>query len=518
MAEGFEPYHVPQQSRRDKLRVLLDDTNNNSLQVPLYDDPSSIVVLPTSDLSIFQEINGNPFLYTPQIPRFLDQSFHHHHHHNSNSNTNGQGNLSLSLSSLHHTTSSSTNNDLSSKSTTATTCVPLGPFTGYSLILKRSRFLKPAQILLDELCDVGKGIYAADDYSTLMMDPPQSYSNGDELFGKKKSRLISMLDEVYQKYKQYHEQLQMVVASFESVAGLGNAAPFANIAIKIMTKHFKCLKDAITDQLLQFTTTSNKSSSHHHHHHGQINCERSSSVGLYCQRPESTQPIWRPQRGLPERSVTVLRAWLFEHFLHPYPTDTDKVMLAKQTGLSRNQVSNWFINARVRIWKPMVEEIHMLETREAHNKSSEIREGQNNSSNNNNNPIEHFPMSNSHACESSTPSTSAPRLQDVPSKRTRNDLVNIPSNIGSVADSINLSYGNLSTGAAGGVSLTLGLHQNSGNIGLSEPFPIINAARRFGIENNTNSGRFMVGGFDEQSGQFGRNSMIGGQYLHDFAG
>lgn len=27
------------------------------------------------------------------------------------------------------------------------------------------------------------------------------------------------------------------------------------------------------------------------------------------------------------------------------------------------QVSNWFINARVRLWKPMVEEIHMLETR-----------------------------------------------------------------------------------------------------------------------------------------------------------
>ncbi|MCD7452975.1 hypothetical protein HAX54_019034 [Datura stramonium] len=527
MAEGFEPYHVPQQSRRDKLRVLLDDTSNN-LQVPLYDP--SIVVLPTSDLSIFQEINGNPFLYTPQIPRFLDQSFHRTTeslpsssvtipHHNSNSNTNGQGNLSLSLSSLH-----STNNDLSSKSTTTTTtttCVPLGPFTGYSLILKRSKFLKPAQILLEELCDVGKGIYAADgdDYSTFMMDPPQSYSNGDELFGKKKSRLISMLDEVYQKYKQYHEQLQMVVASFESVAGLGNAAPFANIAIKIMTKHFKCLKDAITDQLLQFTTTTSSKSSSHHHHHGQINCERS-SVGLYCQRPESTQPVWRPQRGLPERAVTVLRAWLFEHFLHPYPTDTDKVMLAKQTGLSRNQVSNWFINARVRLWKPMVEEIHMLETREAHNKSSQ-REGQKNSnSNSNNNPIEHFPMSNSHACESSTPSTSTPRLQDVPSKRTRNDLANIPNYIGNVADSINLSYGNLSTGAGGGgggVSLTLGLHQNSGNIGLSEPFPI-NAARRFGIENNTNSGRFMIGGYDEQNGQFGRNSMVGGQYLHDFAG
>ncbi|XP_060202080.1 BEL1-like homeodomain protein 9 [Lycium barbarum] len=518
MAEGFEPYHVPQQSRRDKLRVLLDDNNSlQNCQVPLY-DPS--IVLP-SDLSIFQEINGNPFLYTPQIPRFLDQSFHRTEPLSSsvtiahNSNTNGQGNLSLSLSSLHHT--SSFNNDLSSKSTTTvtTSCVPLGPFTGYSIILKRSRFLKPAQNLLEELCDLGKGInYADDDDSNLIMDPPQAYSNGDEQYGKKKSRLISMLDEVYQKYKEYHQQLQMVVASFESVAGLGNAAPFANIALKTMSKHFKCLKDAITDQL-QFTSKSS--------HNGHLNCERHSdpipSVGipgkeLYCQRPE-TQPVWRPQRGLPERAVTVLRAWLFDHFLHPYPTDTDKVMLAKQTGLSRNQVSNWFINARVRLWKPMVEEIHMLETRESHNKSSQ-REGQNN---NDNTPIEHFPTTNSYACESSTPSTSTPRLQGIPSKRSRSDLANIPNNIGRAADSINLSYGNLSsTGAGGGVSLTLGLHQNSGNIGLSEPFPM-NAARRFGIENNTNSGRFMFGGFEEHNVQFGRNNtMVGGQFLHEFAG
>ncbi|KAK6779237.1 hypothetical protein RDI58_021421 [Solanum bulbocastanum] len=505
MAEGFEPYHVPQQSRRDKLRVLLDENNNSNCQIPLY-DPS--IVLP-SDLSIFQEINGNPFLYTSQIPRFLD---HNNDGCSSNSNTNGQGNLSLSLSSLHHTT-----NDLSSSKsiTTTTSCVPLGPFTGYSLILKRSRFLKPTQILLDELCHVSKGIYVDDDgNSNLMMDPPQGFSNGDEQFGKKKSRLISMLDEIYHKYKQYHEQLQMVVASFESVAGLGNAAPFANIAIKTMSKHFKCLKDAIIDQL-QFTTS--KSS---HHMHGQINCERAvgiSGKGIYCQRQE-TQPVWRPQRGLPERAVTVLRAWLFDHFLHPYPTDTDKVLLAKQTGLSRNQVSNWFINARVRLWKPMVEEIHMLETREGHNKSSQ-REGPNNNNDDNNNPIEHFPMSNSNACESNTPSTSTSRLQELPSKRTRNELPNIPNNIGRIADSINLSYnGNLSTGVGGGVSLTLGLHQNSGNIGLSEPFPM-NAARRFGIDNNTSSGRFIVGGFDEQNGQFGRNNtMIGGQFLHDFGG
>lgn len=29
------------------------------------------------------------------------------------------------------------------------------------------------------------------------------------------------------------------------------------------------------------------------------------------------------------------------------------------------QVSNWFINARVRVWKPMVEEVHMLDKKTA---------------------------------------------------------------------------------------------------------------------------------------------------------
>ncbi|KAG0472663.1 hypothetical protein HPP92_014520 [Vanilla planifolia] len=76
------------------------------------------------------------------------------------------------------------------------------------------------------------------------------------------------------------------------------------------------------------------------------------------------QHPWRPQRGLPERSVSILRAWLFEHFLHPYPNDIDKHILARQSGLSRGQVSNWFINARVRLWKPMIEEMYAKEIKD----------------------------------------------------------------------------------------------------------------------------------------------------------
>ncbi|KAE8770001.1 BEL1-type homeodomain protein [Hordeum vulgare] len=41
-----------------------------------------------------------------------------------------------------------------------------------------------------------------------------------------------------------------------------------------------------------------------------------------------------------------------------YPKDHEKDMLAARSGLSRSQVSNWFINARVRLWKPMIEEMY----------------------------------------------------------------------------------------------------------------------------------------------------------------
>ncbi|KAL2552095.1 BEL1-like homeodomain protein 2 [Forsythia ovata] len=163
----------------------------------------------------------------------------------------------------------------------------------------------------------------------------------------------------------------MVVNSFDMVMGFGSAVPYTSLAQKAMSRHFRCLKDAITAQLksscellgekdaatlgvtkgetprLRILEQSLRQQRTFHHQMGMLE-----------------QEAWRPQRGLPERSINILRAWLFEHFLHPYPSDADKHLLARQTGLSRNQVSNWFINARVRLWKPMVEEMYQKEAKE----------------------------------------------------------------------------------------------------------------------------------------------------------
>ncbi|KAA8493350.1 BEL1-like homeodomain protein 8 [Porphyridium purpureum] len=51
----------------------------------------------------------------------------------------------------------------------------------------------------------------------------------------------------------------------------------------------------------------------------------------------------------------VLRMWFFDNILKPYPTRSEKRRLAQQTGLSTVQVSHWFINMRMRFWKPLVQ-------------------------------------------------------------------------------------------------------------------------------------------------------------------
>lgn len=48
--------------------------------------------------------------------------------------------------------------------------------------------------------------------------------------------------------------------------------------------------------------------------------------------------------------------WLFDHFDRPYPNEQDKEELAALTGLTKSQVNYWMINARVRIWKPVVKQ------------------------------------------------------------------------------------------------------------------------------------------------------------------
>ncbi|KAK9270835.1 hypothetical protein L1049_026421 [Liquidambar formosana] len=250
-------------------------------------------------------------------------------------------------------------------------------------VLKNSKYAKAAQELLEEFCSTGRGHLRNRRHdinpssnpdggdsggggagsSSLKDLPPLSAADRIE-YERRKMKLLSMLDEAcssdysnttwkviqmgtnfshnkdliriqwflgfYQstkvdgRYNRYCEQMKAVINSFDSVLDFGAATPYTAIAWKAMSRHFRCTKDAIVAQ-------------------------------LKLTRELLGEKDVMGATGFTKGETPKLR----------YPSDADKHLLSRQTGLSRNQVSNWFINARVRLWKPMVEEMYQQEAKEA---------------------------------------------------------------------------------------------------------------------------------------------------------
>lgn len=379
-------------SNNDNVEVVNSSTATTGKIGGLSLSLSSLQHLEAAKQEEFRMGDGGFFYYNQQL-----ENLGSHHHHPPHQQQHLQP---LRLQGLGH------GNLLSSSSSQQQQHQVHGGFSSPSTVgvvnvLRNSKYMKATQELLEEFCSVGsRGHHHLKNHKRLARRNSNPNTNqvggsgcGDNIAGssssskdvtpplsaadriehqRKKVSLLSMLDEVVRRYNYYCEQMQMVVNTFDSVMGYGTATPYTTLAQKAMSGHFRCLKDAISTQLKQTSELLGDK-------------ERTSGSGVtkgetprlrlldqslrqqraFHQMGMMEQEAWRPQRGLPERSVTILRAWLFEHFLHPYPSDADKHLLARQTGLSRNQVSNWFINARVRLWKPMVEEMYQQESKEA---------------------------------------------------------------------------------------------------------------------------------------------------------
>ncbi|GLT92063.1 hypothetical protein SLE2022_099220 [Rubroshorea leprosula] len=255
----------------------------------------------------------------------------------------------------------------------------------FATAIVSSRYLKASQSLLEEIVSVDSRDVEENFPEVLFLGGKRGFRFSSEFKAEfcsnemllpekqelhiKMAKLISLLEEVEERYERYRHQMEEVVSSFEAMAGVGAAKFYTALTLQAMSGHFWSLRDAIVAQLnvtrRKFmhdlpkisTGMSQLSLFNRESRSNRLSLEQ---LGLMQQQTQARRPI----RGLPDTSVAILRSWLFEHFLHPYPRDSEKLMLASQTGLSKNQVSNWFINARVRLWKPMIEEMYREEFRE----------------------------------------------------------------------------------------------------------------------------------------------------------
>lgn len=440
---------------------------------------------------------------------------------------------------------------------------------GHQFQIRNSKYLGPAQQLLNEFCNLGTSRKGHDYHHESKMQKTQKLNQWNQVHDdnigtssslnkhslysleflelqKRKTKLLQMLEEVDRRYKHYCDQMKAVVSSFEAVAGNGTATVYSALASKTMSKHFRCLRDGIVGQIKATKKAmGEKDTAPPGGTRGETPRLRVLDQTLRQQRAfqqmnmMETHP-WRPQRGLPERSVSVLRAWLFEHFLHPYPSDVDKHILARQTGLSRSQVSNWFINARVRLWKPMVEEMYVEETKE-HGDNSPDDNGVQNLDHDNN--ADHLINDMNQHSEDHKPTQDqlvridSECLSSIINHPEKNENKHFQNHLhqqhpqhhtfGRISDTFGAveldfaSYNqqnNFAGGGGGGVSLTLGLQQHGG-LAFSPTSQSSLYYPREQIENCQNVQVQYSSLLDAGEAQnLPYRNLMGAQLLHDLAG
>ncbi|GLT57617.1 hypothetical protein SLA2020_305770 [Shorea laevis] len=196
----------------------------------------------------------------------------------------------------------------------------------------------------DELPDLGSNLQ-------VQMEPAYEKRAAEA----KKTQLLTLLQAVDDRYNQCLDEIHTVVSAFHAATEL-DPQVHARFALQTISFLYKNLRERISNQILAMGANFDS---------GCTRGKESSFQNSFIQDQWALQQmkkkehqLWRPQRGLPEKSVSVLRTWMFQNFLHPYPKDAEKHLLAVKSGLTRSQVSNWFINARVRLWKPMIEEMY----------------------------------------------------------------------------------------------------------------------------------------------------------------
>ncbi|KAL2236022.1 UNVERIFIED_CONTAM: Homeobox protein ATH1 [Sesamum indicum] len=254
-----------------------------------------------------------------------------------------------------------------------------------SPLLPGSRFVHAMQEILAEIAgyaleNIEQMSYSADQIGDGVNVSFSSSLDGENTFmyrnnvlqertsESKKKHLLALLQVVDERYNRCLDEIHTVTSAFHAVTEL-DPNLHARFALPMISFMYKNLRERISSHVLAVGAHMSKGEA----------TEETALETCFIHKQWALQQLykrdhqfWRPQRGLPERSVSVLRAWMFQNFLHPYPKDAEKHLLALKSGLTRNQVSNWFINARVRLWKPMIEEMYAeMNRRKGHRNDEE---------------------------------------------------------------------------------------------------------------------------------------------------
>ncbi|XP_056698654.1 homeobox protein ATH1 isoform X2 [Spinacia oleracea] len=230
-------------------------------------------------------------------------------------------------------------------------------------VVSGSRYLSVLQQILSDVSSYSlDGLDKTSFHSNNYFDPgSSSYKSSNEFHdndgsfevpsgSSKRSQMLSLLQMVDDRYNRCLDEIHMVVSAFHAATEL-DPKLHSCFALQTMSFFYKNLRERISNQILAMGMDNKGSARDNSFDKSFIQKQWT------IQQLKKKDQLWRPQRGLPERSVSVLRAWMFDNFLHPYPKDAEKHLLAVKSGLTRSQVSNWFINARVRLWKPLVEDM-----------------------------------------------------------------------------------------------------------------------------------------------------------------
>jgi len=113
---------------------------------------------------------------------------------------------------------------------------------------------------------------------------------------------------------------------------------------QLQVSKFKAMPSSALDLAFQteFTKIENESI-HRRTYIEQVSSHAIQKLRLEC-RPT------RKRRNLPPVATKILTDWYNQHNQHPYPSDPEKLILAKQANIKVVQVNNWFSNRRNRKW------------------------------------------------------------------------------------------------------------------------------------------------------------------------